>query len=131
MIHAVLDEVKKLTTLLDEHMEGTTPATDGEILLLNSLTIKLQEKTSECNMHALTYLYGSHPNSDVWKTLAEANQPIEAIKAARQLHGLGIRDGKDLVDAYREKKYAFAAPASTRLQKHITQECSHENRTGQ
>jgi len=62
----------------------------------------------------LSYRYAADPKSQAWKDVADAYKPgfgmsiVDAIREARVQHGLGIRDAKDLIEAYRDKKYAFA-----------------------
>lgn len=70
---------------------------------------ELKASIEQLRIHALTYKYGHGLSAASWKQVMDtSNHVVDAIKAARMAYGLGIKDARDLVIAYRDKKYAFS-----------------------
>lgn len=93
---------------LRNHLSDVTPATMDTIRSLRHQLNVSEQYFDKLEAHALSVTYCDDPAAEGWKETLRRENLVAAIRVARQTHGLGLREAKDLVEAYRDKKYAFA-----------------------
>lgn len=95
-------DVKELLTLVREYVDGPSCHRAQVEQRLRPVLATL-----ECKVDAALALETSvaekrdaFPVGDEWRRLAQQNKPIDAIRSLRSLHGYGLFESKQYVEAY-------------------------------
>jgi hypothetical protein len=110
-----IESLPAILTALKEHAAGITPIPADQLTILEDIGNEWHEVLSQLRAQDITATYlQSNPTAESmveWKALADKRKLIDAIKIVRAQDGYGLREAKDIVEAYINRRYGFTEPA--------------------
>jgi hypothetical protein len=100
--------LREVMRWLNHHLSRSVPASEEDIRKLRYQLNDTEVLFDKLAAHALTIKYQNDPAAMAWKETMDHGNLDVAVRQAREIHDLRLREALDLVKAYRDKMHAFA-----------------------